>query len=136
MLKIRINKAFFLFVVTAFLTMQWTTAHIHLADHHEHDGSHHQHEIQAHAHQSMSHHDNVIDVSHQSSDDNVVELDQECSVPCWKTFGDKVFAFVLVYVLLLSSSQQVHAKLTKSNDARQSYLTYSTIRLRAPPSYS
>ncbi len=134
--KIRINKAFFLFVVTAFLTMQWATAHIHLAEHHDHDGSHHQHDVQAHAHQSISHHGDVIDVFHQSSDDNIVELDQESSVPCWKTLGDKVFVAVLVYAPLLPIPQYSHIKLSKADNPQQSYLSYATHRPRAPPAYS
>jgi hypothetical protein len=132
----RFNKVLLLFLVTAFLTVQWTTAHIHLAEHHDHDGSHHQHDIQAHAHHSSDHHADSVDSSDVTGDHDVVELDHECSSPCWKNLGDQPVASGLPELRLMASSQSSGVILPEADDNKQSYLTYSTIRLRAPPQFS
>lgn len=136
MTKYRLNNVFFIFLVTAFLTAQWTTAHIHLAERHDHDGSHHQHDIQSHAHHSSGHHADTIDSSHVTGDHDAVELDHECSSPCWKKLGDQPIVSGVSELQLTVLSKSSGVILLETDDNKQNYLTYSTIRLRAPPQFS
>lgn len=77
--KFSSNYLLRLFLVTAFLTMQWTPAHVHLSEHHEHDGLHHQHQTETHAH-NLDNQSIAIDVSnHQTSHANVIVHD--CNFP-------------------------------------------------------
>ena len=63
-----------LLLVTAFLSMQWTAVHIHLAEQHDHDGSHHQHQPEAHAHHLSIQSVAAIDFSHQEHHANVLDF--------------------------------------------------------------
>ncbi len=72
-------------MVTALLSMQWSTVHIHLAQQHEHDhgSAHHQHAVAAHSHQLTehyvsNHHTGLIDSASHSSEKSVVSLAHEC----------------------------------------------------------
>ena len=71
MAKFRLNRAMLFVLVTAFLSMQWAPAHIHLAEHHDHGGSHHQHEVEAHAHQSITLEDNSNHSTFQTDKSNI-----------------------------------------------------------------
>ncbi len=71
------------FMVTALLSMQWSTVHIHPAQHHDHDSVHHQHPVEAHSHQltehqASNHHADLIDSASHSSEKSVVSLAHEC----------------------------------------------------------
>ena len=136
MLKLRHNKALLLFLITVFLTVQWTATHIHLAEHHDHDGNHHQHNIQAHAHQASSHHADTIDSAHAAGDYKVVELDNDCTSSGWKKIGDQLTVSISVPYQLLFVPKSSGIQLPEQNSNKQSYITYSTIRLRAPPHFS
>lgn len=133
MAKTSLNKAFFLFIITALLAMQWSSTHIHLAEHHDHDGSHHQHLSKGHLHDFAPHHADAIDVSHVDTHDKVVELDHECTSPSWNKLDDQpgVLNQTDYYFEHL-----VHCEapgLLSITDSRASWLSYSIIRLRAPP---
>ncbi len=115
--------------------MQWTAAHIHLAEHHDHDGSHHQHSIEAHAHQQAGHHTDTIDPSHQNSDLNVIELDHEYNPSSKKTKTPPTTAITAVF------QQQTLFKPFDTDlaiilNTKLSYLHRSTVYLRAPPQLS
>lgn len=133
MAKTSLNKAFFLFVITAFLAVQWSSAHVHLAEHHAHDGSHHQHLSTGHLHGYGSHHAGVIDVSHADSHDKVVELDHECTSPSWSKLDDQpdVLSQPKRYLRHLFYCERLG--ILSIAESRASWLSYSTIRLRAPP---
>lgn len=138
MTKIYQIKALLLFIVTAFLALQWSTAHIHLAEHHHHDGSHHQHASQGHLHDYGSQHFDVIDASHADSHQSIVELDHECTSPGWNKSKLDDHADVLVqtdnHFEYQTHYEIVH--LTVSNESGASWLSYSTVRLRAPPQFA
>jgi len=138
MTQFRLNKTIFFVLVTALLSMQWSTAHIHLAEHHDHDGIDHQHQIKTHVHQSFSHNHDSIDsnkpVFLQSI--NVVELDQSYNVFRWNNIDDQP-------VVLISASLQLniypHINSLESaslSSSKRRYLDYSTINLRAPPIFT
>jgi hypothetical protein len=136
MLKLRHNKALLLFLITVFLTVQWTATHIHLAEHHDHDGNHHQHNIQAHAHQASGHHADTIDSVHATGDYKVVELDNDCTSHGWKKIGDQQAVSILVAYQLVFVPKYPSIQLSELGSNKQNYITYSTIRLRAPPQFS
>ena len=136
MIKICSKKTLLFFLVTVFLSVQWTATHIHLAEHHDHDGNHHQHNIQAHAHNTPSHHADTIDSAHVTDDSNVVELDNDCTSPGWKKAGDQFTVFASSCHSFLFVPQLLSIKLSQQDDNKQNYHAYSTIRLRAPPQIS
>jgi len=132
----RLNLALLFVLIAAFLSMQSTAAHIHLAEHHDHDGSHHQHQTATHAHQSIVDHDDAIDFSHQMDHADVVELDHECSTTKenkQKKPSDSIVA--------RAHRQPVHSisisiELPVVINTKLNYLYYSTINPRAPPRFS
>jgi len=122
-------------LITAFLTMQWSATHIHLAEHHDHDGSHHQHSIEAHAHQQADHHTDNIDSSHQNGDLSVVELDYEYNIPGGK-IKTPTTAIIRVNLLQITLFQPINTDLPVIHNTKLNYLDRSTIFLRAPPQLS
>jgi len=136
MIKIRSNKTWLFFLVTVFLSVQWTATHIHLAEHHDHDGIHHQHNIQAHSHNAPSHHADTIDSAHVIDDSNVVELDNDCTSPGWKKVSDQFVVSSSTWDSLVFVPKFFSNQLSRQDDNKQNYHTYSTIRLRAPPQTS
>lgn len=138
MTKFRLNRTMFFVLVTAFLSMQWSSAHIHLAEHHEHGGSHHQHEVEAHAHQSITQDDNSSSSTHQIDNHNVnvVEIDHQCNTKSGNHLDEQYIAstpddFHPSFIPLKSSIEP-----TKLNSSKLRYIDYSTIYGRAPPKTS
>ena len=136
MRKFSLNKTLLLFLVTAFITVQWTATHIHLAEHHNHDDDQHQHEIQAHAHNTTSHHADPIDSAHTDNTYNVVDLDNDCTSSVWKKLSDQAVASISSTHYLSFIPQTTGTQLLELDRNKRSYITYSTIMLRAPPQFS
>ena len=136
MIKIRSNKTLLFFLITVFLSAQWTATHIHLAEYHEHGNNHHQHNIQAHAHNTPGHHADTIGSVHVTDDSNVVELNSDYTSPRWKKVGDEFTASTSSFHLFLFAPKLLCIQLSEQSDNKQNYHTYSTIRLRAPPQIS
>ena len=136
MISFRHNKIWLFFLVTAFLAVQWTATHIHLAEHHDHDGSHHLHNIQAHTHYTSDHSVDSIDSLHVVEDYSVVDLDNDCALPAFKKLADQSIVLISIAHQVLFSLQDTRVKLFELDNNKQSYITYSTIRLRAPPQFS
>ena len=136
MIKYRSNKTLLLFLITAFLTVQWSVTHVHLAEHHDHNGSHHQHNIQAHTHYASSHHADTIDSAHATDDYNIVDLNNACASPGWKKLDDHAIVSTSVVHQFLFIPQSTSIHLFELDRNKRSYVAYSTIRLRAPPQFS
>jgi len=136
MIKNCSNKTLLFFLLTVFLTVQWTATHIHLAERHSHGGDHHQHKIQVHSHNTPNHHADSIDSAHIIVDSSVVELDNDCTFAGWKKAGDQFTVFASSCHSFLFVHQLLSIKLSQQDDSKQNYHTYSTIRLRAPPQIS
>ncbi|MGM0541943.1 MAG: hypothetical protein ACQEQR_05845 [Pseudomonadota bacterium] len=66
--------------MTAFLSMQTASAHIHLAEHHNHEGVH-SHEVESHAHNLTSHYTETMDLSHQVDASNTIDLNSSFNAP-------------------------------------------------------
>lgn len=136
MLKLSLNKALIFFLITSFLAVQWATVHIHLAEHHDHNGNYHQHNIQAHTHKVSNHHADAIDFADATDDYNVVELDNDCTSPGWKKTGDQPAVSMSVVNQLSFIPHSTCTLISEQDSNKQSYITYSTIRPRAPPQFS
>ena len=140
MKKFYSNRPLLITLITAFIFMQWSATHIHLAGEHEHDGDHHQHTAIAHQHQLDNHHPDNIDLdigklSHSESH-KIVELDLDC-VQCQANSVKQSPA-------ILSASWDFpeqffvddRLSITYQAEFYQSYFQYSPINLRAPPVFS
>jgi hypothetical protein len=143
MIKTRLKQSFVFILITAFLSLQWSSAHIHLAAQHEHDGGQHQHAATAHNHQLTNHRD-VIDsasvthvtelVSHESH--TVVELDQLCTLFHGKHIDQSPVIFSTIGALFYQTYGNEYDFKSVTYFSFNSYLETTSIRLRAPPSYS
>ena len=71
--KTKLNYVKLLFLITAFLTIQWSTTHIHFSENHNHDGKIHKHQIETHSHEYISINDSAPQLNHS----NIIELDTE-----------------------------------------------------------
>ena len=123
-------------IITAFLAMQWTTAHIHLTEYHNHEGSYHQHQIETHAHHLIGQDAIAVDFSHHAGHANVIELDYEYSFPKREkqknpSTGVVVSVFQLPLPSLLSGIE-----IPVVINTKLSYLARSTVNPRAPPQTS
>ncbi len=79
--KYHSNFVLVLLLVTAFLSMQWTAVHIHLADQHIHDKSLHQHQIETHAHDLINKSVAAVNLPDQASHTDVIDLDHDANLP-------------------------------------------------------
>ena len=138
MTKFRLSKAMLFVLVTAMLSMQWSTAHIHLAEHHDHDGSHHLHNTKAHAHQSFSHNDDFVDSSRQiyQQEVKVVELGNDCNVHRRNNIDDQPIVLTSVNLQLNFTPPLNNIESSGFSNSKRRYIDYSTISLRAPPKFS
>jgi len=136
MTKFRLNHTLLFTFIAAFLTIQWTTAHIHLAEHHDHDGSHHQHNIEVHTHHSIDQPDSATNLSHQPNSLDVVELDYEFSAKKIEKL-EKPSSFVIAFSFPQLSFAVLDATdLPNNSGTKLSYFYRSKVKPRAPPAYS
>lgn len=136
--KFRINKAIFFVLITAMLSMQWSTAHIHLAEHHEHDGSHHQHTTKAHTHQTFTHSDDFIGSSQKVylQETNVVELYDDCNIKNHNNVNEQPIVLSSVDNQLNITPYVSSIEPLEISNSKRRYIDDSTINLRAPPKHS
>jgi len=120
--------------------MQWSTAHIHLADQHHHGGDHHQHAVESHSHHTIAahasnHHADAIDTAHSDQHTTIVELDNDCNASNGKTKtpGNALITSTVWQSTLPSIHRNHYARFF---DFKPGYLDQSTIQLRAPPLYT
>ena len=140
MTTIRDNKFFIFLLITAFLSLQWSSTHIHLAENHDHDGGVHQHEQETHNHDLAGHHIDVIDtnsdfeISHD--DNNVVELEQVCASSHGKWFGQLPFISANAYLAVKTIFESIGARQSHIIFSNTGFLERPSILPRAPPRYS
>lgn len=134
--KSRSSYALFLVLFTAFLTMQWTTAHIHLDEQHQHGGVQHQHQFEAHAHDFSKQYIVAIDLSHQASHANVIEFDHGYNLP--KRVQQKNPAIVVAAAVIHPPRPfaQAGIKMPVLVDVSAYYFDRSVVSPRAPPQTS
>lgn len=130
------QTALLLLLVTAFLSVQWTTAHIHLAEHHTHEGSHHEHQIESHTNHLTNQHASTIDSNHQADHENTIELDHDC---CSPNNGKQTPSLIGIIASIFHSQLPptvVSSKIPVIVNTKLSYLARTTVQLRAPPHIS
>jgi len=137
---LRSTKLLLSILITAFLLLQWSATHIHLAGEHEHDGGVHQHAATAHQHQLSSHHADAIDVatdslSHKDTS-KVIELDHVCTQLHGKFDGHCTLFQSSTWTPFTRQDTNCNNTLTHEPDAYQAYHQYTALRLRAPPATS
>ncbi len=135
MTSFRLNKTLLLFLVTAFLSVQWAATHIHLAEHHNHDDNLHQHDLDAHAHFLTDHQNDSLDSEEKTDSANVIELDHKSSSPIAKKLTPTI-AIIASVNLQLPSFQPVSFELPEFVDNKSGHLNRSTVSPRAPPQTS
>jgi len=80
MMKYGLKLTLIFVSLIGFLTTQWASAHIHLADQHSHDGSAHSHQAQAHSHLvqvTSNHHTDTIDAASQAHDHDSISINHQ-----------------------------------------------------------
>lgn len=132
MTRFRPNHPLLFTVIMAFLAIQWTTTHIHLAKFHEHDAEYHQHPIEVHAHQSIDQEASATDVAHQNDYSNVVDFGQEYRSSNNEKQKHPSSVVVSTAIQPLHSSQVTTENWSVIN-FRLRDLNRSTIIPRAPP---
>lgn len=119
-------------LITTLLSMQWSMTHIHLSEQHNHDGGLHHHSIEAHAHNPISHHSDLVELSHQTSDADVLELNHEYKLT-GSTKQKKVPITILASAFhppLVELSKAVLFEVIFTNSE---HLDQTTVYLRGPP---
>ena len=126
------SRLFSILLATAFLTLQWAPAHIHLSAHHDHNGSAHQHQAQVHAHHST--HETIDDVSpRQSSHTNIIELVHDCSSPKYEQQSHSPAALVNTLANPLPPVLLVSTDISGFTTSKLSYFEVTRVNPRAPP---
>lgn len=131
MTKLRFNFLLVFALMIAFLSMQTTSAHIHLAEHHNHEGVH-SHEVESHAHHLTSHYTETMELSHQVDASNTIDLNISFNAPSGHQQLPEL-AIVQAYF-----QPRILAKIVKVDPRlpvifAYSYLDRSTDTPRAPP---
>ncbi len=129
MTKVRLNYIQLLFVITAFLTIQWTTSHIHIAQQHDHDGLIHQHQEKTHAHQYIASDNLSFQVSHL----NVIELDSKYTLQNTNQQQSPSSDIAVQVFHTLSPISLIKIEIPIFINTKQGYSLYSSVSPRAPP---
>jgi len=120
------------FLVTAFLSMQCSGAHVHRAEHQDHGNNHHHHANQVHAHFVNDHGDSLYTPS-VTINSQVIDISQKWANPGWSKLDDSpalVFTFNFVFQ---SVAQAQYTPSVNTLESQLAWLSYTTVRLRAPP---
>lgn len=80
MTALRLTYPLLFALIIAFLSMQWASAHIHLAENHVHDEIH-QHEVESHTHHLTAQYSDTKGSSHLADTSSTIDLDNQCNVP-------------------------------------------------------
>ena len=121
-----------LLLMIALVSMQLSSTHFHVAEHHQHDGSHHAHNAKAHSHALSDHHQDAFDSTLSSANNLVVEMAQESTLGGTYQFDDQLIA-THTRKLLNPIRTTIKQTLPRFSDHPVSWLHYSTVRSRAPP---
>ena len=127
--KTKLNYVKLLFLITAFLTIQWSTAHIHFSENHNHDGKVHKHQIETHSHEYISINDSAPQLNHS----NIIELETEYTLQNRKKQKDSALDIAVLTFNLKQSIPLVKIEVPILINTKQGYSLYSSSNPRAPP---
>jgi flagellar basal body-associated protein FliL len=125
----RLKHIQLLFLITAFLAIQWTTTHTHFEEQHNHDGSLHQHQIKTHAHQFIV----VNDASVQDNHTNIITVSVDYNLKNTKKQNDSSSDAVPQIYNPESIISLSKIKIPVFIESKQGYSLYSSYNSRAPP---
>ena len=129
MTKVRLNYIQLLFLITAFLTIQWTTSHIHIAKQHNHDGLIHQHQVEAHEHHYIASDNLSFQVSHL----NIIKFDSKYNLQNASQQQSPSSDIAVQVFTTLSSISLLKVEIPTFINTKQGYSLYSSSNPRAPP---
>ena len=132
MIKTRAIHSLLFIAITAFITVQWSATHIHLASSHSHEQDYHQHPVEVHSHQSLDSRPVTEDVAQKKHSSTAVELGQEYRFSKNEKLN-KLFLAVVGSGFNLHSSLLVPCIPRADLYADLRDLNRSTINPRAPP---
>lgn len=129
MKKTKLNYIQLLFLITTFLTVGWTSTHVHFTETHNHDGYFHKHQVETHSHQYISIDDSSFQVSHS----NIIEFDfkdykKNRKIEETASLDIAIQTFNLEVVIAL-----VNLEVPTFINKKQGYSLYSSSNPRAPP---
>lgn len=129
MAKIRLNYIQLLFLITAFLSTQWATSHIHFTEQHSHDGNFHKHQVKTHSHQYLATDNTIIQKNHS----NIIELDYEYNKQNSKKTKIEFTDIGIVFSNTSPPFSFSKLKIDSFLISKKDYFTYSSSNPRAPP---
>ena len=133
--KFRLTRLMSLILVTAFLAMQWTPAHIHLNEQHDHEGSHHQHLAETHVH-NLTKQISSTDFDLQASHADAIVLAYECCFRQQDKQKNISAAFITEAATILQPVLVENDSIPATTNFKLNYLGLSTANPRAPPQIS
>lgn len=77
MIKNRATHLLLFIAIFAFITVQWSATHIHLASSHSHEQDYHQHPVEVHSHQSINTSSIAENVAQKKHSSIAIEFGQE-----------------------------------------------------------
>ncbi len=129
------SKLLILTLITVFLSMQWSSSHIHLAEQHTHQQNPHLHKLEAHAHHLSltEQHSDSIDDSRQNDHSNVIDINQEiCSHKKSQKKISDIFLLARVFQLPLWPFP-TSLEISSIENVKLSRHEHTSVRPRAPP---
>ena len=126
--KTKLNYVQLLFLITAFLTIQWSTTHIHFSENHNHDGKVHKHQIETHSHEYISINDSAPQLNHS----NIIELETEYTLQNRKKQKDSTLDIAVLTFNLKQSIPLVKIEVPILINTKQGYSLYYSSNPRAP----
>lgn len=131
--KLRLNLPILLLLITAFLTMQTTSVHVHLTDHHDHHKS--IYEVENHTHDLTPPHFGDVELAHQGDSSTAIELDNSFNTSSvQKKVSD--FAVILPYFELALQVETAKPYSSEPYKSLQNTSNFSPLNPRAPPYFS
>lgn len=134
MIKLRQHFPLLFTFIIAFITMQWASVHIHLAESHTHDEIHY-HELEGHAHNLTTPHSDTIEPFHLANDFNTIDLDNQLNPPPGK-HNTPDQATVPSYFQQYTRVQTVRFERPLTDNLFYHRLERSVANPRAPPYFS
>jgi len=128
------SNCILLLLITAFITMPWAVAHIHLPEQHHHNEFQHKHAPSPHSHRfTQQNSEFSTDFSHHISHENIITLEYEYQLP--KKEKQKSPSVTLIFLIFYFSAVFFlsHIKIPTVINANLSYFERSTVKPRAPP---
>lgn len=132
--KLRLHYPLLFILIVAFISMQWASAHIHLAEKHDHDEIHY-HETDSHSYNLTYHYSETVSSSHLADASSTIELDNQYNAPSGKNKTPDL-ATISQCFQQLSYAQIARLELPFTDNISYGHIDQSAANPRAPPYFS